>query len=134
MERVEDEVVSIVGPPMAGDDFSATADHNLVYISADQNVPMTVGHRDRIVIGPVSDQGQRTGVTQYYWTDDGDVDNLAGTWIYLAGVVMHEFGHTWGLWHAPGTTTIMGSWNNAALPTSNDVEAMHAANDGHTHP
>ena len=60
MERVEDEVVSIVGPPMAGDDFSATADHNLVYISADQNVPMTVGHRDRIVIGPVSDQGQRT--------------------------------------------------------------------------
>ena len=31
MERVEDEVVSIVGPPMAGDDFSATADHNLAY-------------------------------------------------------------------------------------------------------
>ncbi len=45
---------------MAGDDFSVTADHNLVYISADHNVPMTVGHRDRIVIGPVSDQGQRT--------------------------------------------------------------------------
>ena len=60
MERVEDEVVSIGGPPMAGDDFSATADHNLVYISADQNVPVAYGHRDRIVIGPVSDQGQRT--------------------------------------------------------------------------
>ena len=38
MERVEDEVISVVGPPMTGDDFSATADRNLVHISANQHV------------------------------------------------------------------------------------------------
>ena len=32
MERVEDEVISVVGPPMTGDDLRATADHNLVHI------------------------------------------------------------------------------------------------------
>ena len=75
MERVEDEVISVVGPPMTGDDLRATADHNLVHISANQHVPMSIGHRDRVVVGPVPDQRQRAdprrvlvaGVVRHGW-------------------------------------------------------------------
>ena len=76
-----------------------------------------------------------SGSTQYFWTDDNDVGGLTGTWLYLSGVVMHEFGHTWGLGHppAPPSLSIMGYANNAALPISDDAEAMRAVNDGHSH-
>ena len=48
---------------------------------------------------------------------------------------MHEFGHTWRVGHSIlGSSSIMGPANNAELPISDDVEATHAANDGHTHP
>ena len=77
-----------------------------------------------------------SGVTQYYWTDNPTFANANAEWLYLAGVVMHEFGHAWRLGHPIlGSSSIMGPANGVdILPTSNDVEAMHAANDGHTHP
>ena len=56
MERVEDEVISVVGPPVTGDDLRPAADHHLVDISAEQHVPMAVGHWYLVVIGPVPDQ------------------------------------------------------------------------------
>ena len=75
MERVEDEVISVAGPPMTGDDLRATADHNLVHISANQHVPMSIGHWHRVVVGPVPDQRQRAdprrvlvaGVVRHGW-------------------------------------------------------------------
>ena len=79
-----------------------------------------------------------SGGNEYYWTDDDDVvdpDVENEDWIYLPGIIMHEFGHTWRLGHPiPDLESIMGPGNSAALPKSDDVEAMHAANDGHTHP
>ena len=45
---------------MAGDDLRPAADHYFVYIATDQHVPMTVGHRHRVVVGPVPDQRLRT--------------------------------------------------------------------------
>ena len=82
------------------------------------------------------EQPAYSGDDQYYWTDDVTVvDGGGGSWIYLPGAVMHEFGHTWVLWHphpTPGSS-IMGGSNNAALPSSDDVKAMHAVNDGHSH-
>ena len=95
--------------------------------------PANGAHRINVTMlieQPVYASGQ-----QFYWTNDDGVVNGAGPWVYLPGVVMHEFGHTWGLWHphpTPGLS-IMGPANNAALPSSDDVEAMHAVNDGHSH-
>ncbi len=60
MERVEDEVISLIGASMTGDYLRPAADHYLVYIATDQHVPMAVGHRHRVVVGPVPDQRQRT--------------------------------------------------------------------------
>ena len=78
------------------------------------------------------------GHVRYHWTDDDDIldpDRDPGLWIYLPGAIMHELGHTWRLGHPiPGLDSIMGGGNSAALPKPDDVEAMHAANDGHTHP
>ena len=56
MERVEDEVVALVGPSMPSDDLRTTADYDFVDVSPDQHLPMTVGHRNRVVVGTVPDQ------------------------------------------------------------------------------
>ena len=45
---------------MACNDRSAAADHHLVHVAPDQDVPVPVGHRRRVVIGLVPDQGQGT--------------------------------------------------------------------------
>tara|TARA_B100000378_G_scaffold225515_1_gene189408 strand:+ start:433 stop:612 length:180 start_codon:yes stop_codon:yes gene_type:complete len=59
VQRVEDEVISLIGPEVTGDDLRPAADHYLVYIATDQHVPMTVlqlKDRHRVVVGPVPDQ------------------------------------------------------------------------------
>ena len=43
---------------MSGNDLSAAADHHLVHVAPDQDVPVSKGHRRRVVIGLVPDQGQ----------------------------------------------------------------------------
>ena len=43
---------------MTGDYPRPAADHYLVDVATDQHVPMTVGHRHRVVVGPVPDQRQ----------------------------------------------------------------------------
>ena len=45
---------------MAGDDLGSAADHHCVDVAPYQDVPISVGHRHRVVVGPVPDQGQRT--------------------------------------------------------------------------
>ena len=45
---------------MAGDDRRPAADDHPVHVAPDQNLPVSVGHRHRVVVGPVPDQRQRT--------------------------------------------------------------------------
>ena len=45
---------------MPGDDLGAAADHHLVHVAPDQHVPVSIGHRRRVVIGAVAYQRQRT--------------------------------------------------------------------------
>ena len=45
---------------MSGDDLSPATDDHLVHVALYQYVAVPVGHRHRVVVGPVPDQGQRT--------------------------------------------------------------------------
>ena len=45
---------------MSGDDLGPATDHHLVHVALHQHVPVSVGHRHRVIIGAVPDQGQRT--------------------------------------------------------------------------
>ena len=60
MDGIEDEVVLLVRARVPGNDLGAAADHHLIYVALHQHVPVTVGHRRRIVVGLVPDQGQGT--------------------------------------------------------------------------
>ena len=51
MDRVEDEVVLFVRARVPGDDLSAAADHHLAHVAPDQDLPVPVGHRRRVVAG-----------------------------------------------------------------------------------
>jgi hypothetical protein len=45
MQWLEDEVLTLVGPGMAGDDVGAEGDHYRVDLAADQDLAMAVGRR-----------------------------------------------------------------------------------------
>jgi len=45
---------------MASDHVGSAGDHHLMDITADQNLAMPVGGRDRVVIAAVANQRQRT--------------------------------------------------------------------------
>ena len=45
---------------MPGDHLGTTADNHPVHVSPDQHVAVSVGHRHRVVVDPVPDQGQGT--------------------------------------------------------------------------
>ena len=60
MDGVVEEVVSLVGARVSGDDLSPAADHHCVDVAPYQDAPISVGRRHRVVVGPVPDQGQRT--------------------------------------------------------------------------
>jgi hypothetical protein len=50
VQRLEQHVLSLVGPAMAGDHRCATANHHLLDIAADQDLAVAIGHRYRVVI------------------------------------------------------------------------------------
>ena len=56
----KNEFVPLVGAGVPGDDVGSTADDHLVHVAPYQHLPMPVGHRCRVVGGPVPHQGQGT--------------------------------------------------------------------------
>src|SRR5690606_27134750 len=56
MQRIEDDVLPLPAPGMAGNDLAAAADHHRVDIAPDPNILMTVGDRYGIVVGLVAHQ------------------------------------------------------------------------------
>ena len=59
MQRVEDEVLALVGARMTRDHLGPAADHHLVDVAADQNLAVTIGGRHRIVGAAIAHQRQR---------------------------------------------------------------------------
>ena len=45
---------------MLGDELRPATDHHLIHVALHQHVAVPVGHRYRVVVGPVADQRQRT--------------------------------------------------------------------------
>jgi hypothetical protein len=60
LERIEDQVLTLVRAGMAGDGLRAAADHHPVDVAADQDLAMAIGYRDGIVVAPVAHQRERT--------------------------------------------------------------------------
>ncbi len=54
VQGIEDQVLTFIGSPVAGDDLAGTADHDSVHISPDQHLAIAIGHRDGIVVVPVA--------------------------------------------------------------------------------
>ena len=59
VDGIEDEVVPLVGAGVSGDDLRPAADDHPVHVASYQNVAVPVGHRRRVVVGAVPDQGQQ---------------------------------------------------------------------------
>ena len=55
VDRVVDEIVSLVGAGMLGDDLRSAADDHLIHVAPQQHFPVSISHRHRVVVGPVSD-------------------------------------------------------------------------------
>ena len=62
MDGIEDEVVLLVRARVPGNDLSAAADDHLSHVAFYQYVPVSVGHRRRVVIGLVPDQVSFSGI------------------------------------------------------------------------
>ena len=60
MDGVVDKIIPLVGAVMAGDDRRPAVDDHPVHVASHHDVPVSVGHRRRVVVGPVPDQRQRT--------------------------------------------------------------------------
>ena len=60
VDGVEDEIVPLIGAEVSGDDLRPAADDHPVHVASYQNVAVPVGHRHRVVGGPVPHQGQGT--------------------------------------------------------------------------
>ena len=59
VHRIEDHVRFFVGPLVAGDDFRAAADDDLVDIAADLNLVMSAGDRNRVIVVAIADHRDR---------------------------------------------------------------------------
>ena len=59
MQRIEDHVGLLVGPPMPRDHLGPGADDDLADIAADLDLMMGVGNRHRVVIAPVAHHRDR---------------------------------------------------------------------------
>ena len=92
---------------MFGDDLGAAADHHPVHVAFDQHIPMSVGHRHRVVVGAVPHQGQRT--------------DPAG--LLVAGVIGHCVARATA---RPGLAPSAGRWS-AECPLSHSVHTVQAA-------
>src|ERR1700732_540264 len=56
MQRVEDEVLALVGARMTGDHLGPAGDHHLMDVAADQNLAVAVGSRYRVVGAAIAHQ------------------------------------------------------------------------------
>src|SRR5271154_2113318 len=56
MDRVEDHVLAVITPWMAGDDLPAAADHDLIDIAPYPDIAMAVGDGHRIIVGLIANQ------------------------------------------------------------------------------
>ncbi len=61
VQGIEDQVLTLIGSFVAGDDLGGAADHHPLDISPDQYLAMAIGHRDGIIIALVAHQRQRAG-------------------------------------------------------------------------
>ena len=60
MQRVEDQVLAVVGPAVPGDHLGPAADHHLIDVAPDEHLTVAVGHGHGIVVAAVTHQRQRT--------------------------------------------------------------------------
>ncbi len=56
VQRIEDEVRTLIGAPVPGDLVSRPDDHHLVYVALHDDLPVRIGHRNRVVVVPVTYQ------------------------------------------------------------------------------
>jgi hypothetical protein len=59
VQRVEHEVLPLVGARVTGDDLSPTCDDDLVHVAAHDHLAMPKARRHRVVVAPVAHQRQR---------------------------------------------------------------------------
>src|SRR3546814_14214420 len=59
VQRIEDQVLTLIGSLVAGDDLGGAADHDPLDIAADQHLAVAIGHRDGIGVDPVRWEEQR---------------------------------------------------------------------------
>ena len=66
------------------------------------------------------------------WTNDFDkAKKRQAFYIYLPQVLMHEFGHSAGLFHPPLGHSLMSVFTTLPAPQQYDIDAMKFAYDGH---
>ena len=51
MDRIEDGVLAPVAAWVSGDHLTAATDHDLIDIAANPDILMTIGDRDRVIVG-----------------------------------------------------------------------------------
>jgi len=56
VQGIEDQILTLIGSFVAGDDLGDAADHDPIHISPDQYLAMAVGHRDGIIVALVAHQ------------------------------------------------------------------------------
>ena len=59
MQRVEDQVLAVVGPAVPGNHLRAARDNDLVDVAPDQHLAVAIGHGHRVVVAPAAHQRQR---------------------------------------------------------------------------
>ena len=74
----------------------------------------------------------------FTWSSDANGDNMIEpNQYYLPATMMHEFGHSAGLFHSANSSDLMATaLRNGVIirnPTSNDIAAMRDMNRTHTH-
>ena len=60
MQRVIDVILLLPRPRVTGDDLSPAGNHHLMHIAPHQNLLMTVGSRNRIIVAAAPHERQRT--------------------------------------------------------------------------
>ena len=56
MDGVEHKIIPLVGAGVPGDDLGPPTDDHPIHVAFYQNVSVSVGHRRRVVVGPVPHQ------------------------------------------------------------------------------
>ena len=64
VQRIEDQVLALIGAPVPDDHLGRAADHHLIDGAADQHLAMTVGYGHGVVVVAVAHQRQRAHPTR----------------------------------------------------------------------